>query len=196
MTDRGAAPNASLSNQRGRLRLLRTAELTAAETESILTIMRDAFGSDPDEAFTDDDWAHALGGRHFVLDLSGEIVTHAAVVTRELHVGDRSLRTGYVEAVATAPAHDGRGYGSQVIEAVNAYVRANYEIGALGTGRHHFYERLGWQTWQGPAFVRGSAGTERTADEEGYILVLRTPTSPTFDGHEPISCEWRQGDAW
>jgi aminoglycoside 2'-N-acetyltransferase I len=183
-------------SDRTRLRVLETAELTTSEIGAIRTIMREAFGTDPEHAFTDDDWAHAVDGRHFVLDLAGEIVTHASVVERELHMDGRPLRTGYVEAVATAPAHDGRGYGSQVMEAANAHIRDRYELGALGTGRHHFYERLGWETWRGQAFVRVSNGSERTPDEEGYILVLRTPISPPFDGTEALSCDWRPGDVW
>lgn len=179
-----------------RLRVLRTTELTGAEVLAIRAIMRDAFGSDPEERFSQDDWVHALGGRHFVLDVAGDIVTHASVVERELHIDGRPLRTGYVEAVATAPAHDAKGYGSQVMEAANAHIRDRYELGALGTGRHRFYERLGWETWQGPAYVRGPAGEARTPDEEGYILVLRTPNSPPFDRTEPISCAWREGDVW
>ena len=154
-----------------------------------------AFG-DGEDAFAEDDWTHALGGVHFVLDLEGEIVTHAAVVERLLHVGDRRLRTGYVEAVATATAHEGRGYGSLVMEAVRAHIRASFELGALGTGRHRFYERLGWQTMTGPAYVRRPDGPRRTPDDEGYILILRTPASPPFDLSEPISCEPRVGEDW
>ena len=153
-------------------------------------------GRDEEHAFTDDDWAHSIGGLHFVLDLDGQIVTHASVVERELHVDGQPLRTGYVEAVATAPAHHGVGHGSQVMEAVTAHIRARFELGGLGTDRHHFYERLGWLTWQGPAFVRGPDGPERTIEEEGYILVLRTPTSPPFELTGAISCEWRSGDVW
>jgi aminoglycoside 2'-N-acetyltransferase I len=82
--------------------------------------------------------------------------------------------------------------------AVNDHIRARYELGALGTGRHAFYHRLGWETWQGHAFVRlpDGRGLERTPDEEGYILVLRTPTSPAFELTAPISCDWRPGDVW
>ena len=36
-----------------------------------------AFGDDEEERFGDDDWAHALGGVHVVLDVDGEIVAHA-----------------------------------------------------------------------------------------------------------------------
>ncbi len=98
-----------------RVRRLATIELTAIEIVAIRSIMDDAFGPDEDERFTDDDWDHALGGVHFVLDVDGDIVTHAAVVERSLWVADRPLRTGYVEAVATAPAHQGAGHGTLVM---------------------------------------------------------------------------------
>jgi aminoglycoside 2'-N-acetyltransferase I len=157
--------------------------------------MERAFG-DGEEAFAEDDWTHALGGLHFVLDVEGQIVTHAAVVERRLHLGDVPVRAGYVEAVATDPGHENRGYGSRVMEAVNEHLRATFELGALGTGRHHFYERLGWRTWTGPAYVRAPEGLRRTPDDEGYILVLPTPASPVFDLADPISCEPRVGEDW
>jgi aminoglycoside 2'-N-acetyltransferase I len=146
--------------------------------------------------FTEDDWEHALGGRHFLLELGDAIVGHAAVVERWLEIGGHRLRTGYVEAVAIEPGRQRRGLGTILMRDVNDVVRADFELGALGTGRHAFYERLGWQTWRGPSAVRTPAGLEPTPDEDGYILVLRTPSSPPFDLTEPISCEWRPGDVW
>lgn len=154
-----------------------------------------AFGKG-DEAFADDDWAHALGGMHFLLDAEGEVISHASVVERTLEISGRPVRTGYVEAVATDPSLQGRGHGSTVMAAATEHIRSTFELGALGTGRHAFYERLGWQTWQGPAFVRSPEGQQRTPDEEGYVLVLRTPASPPFDLTETISCDWRPGDVW
>ena len=178
-----------------RLRRLPTTALTATEIARIRQLLAAAFG-DGDEAFTDDDWSHAVGGRHFVLEVAGEIVCHAAVVARELHVDGRPVRTGYVEAVATAPGHERRGSGSLVVGAVSAFVRGRYDLGALGTGRHHFYERLGWRTWLGPSFVRSSVGLVATPEDDGYIMVLETPTSPVLDLAATISCEWRPGDPW
>ena len=155
-----------------------------------------AFGPDEEERFGDDDWDHALGGVHFVLEADGEIVSHASVVERELHLDGNPVRTGYVEAVGTAVDRQGAGFGSMVIADVTSYIRERFELGALGTGRHHFYERLGWLTWKGPAFVRTAEGLSRTPDEEGYVLVLQTPSSPPFDLAASISCEWRPGDVW
>ena len=57
-----------------RLRRLATPELTQPEIEIIRSLLVAAFGSDEEERFTDDDWDHALGGVHFVLDVDGEIV--------------------------------------------------------------------------------------------------------------------------
>jgi aminoglycoside 2'-N-acetyltransferase I len=179
-----------------RLRRLATPELTEAEIRSIRAIMDEAFGADEDERFTDHDWEHALGGVHFVIDLDGEIVGHASVVERQLELDDRPVRTGYVEAVAVAPGRQGRGLGSALMTDVNAWITGHFELGALGTGRHRFYERLGWLTWRGPSFVRTSAGKQRTPEDDGFILVLSTPASPPIDLRAQISCEWRPGDAW
>jgi aminoglycoside 2'-N-acetyltransferase I len=163
---------------------------------AIRRLLHAAFGDDEDERFTDDDWLHAVGGVHFVLDVDGEIVSHASVVERELHVAGRPLRTGYVEAVATAPERQGAGLGTRLMEDVNAYVVDRFELGALGTGRHHFYERLGWQSWRGPSSVRTASGSRRTPDEDGYILVLATRSLPRLDLDAEISCDWRPGDVW
>jgi aminoglycoside 2'-N-acetyltransferase I len=179
-----------------RLRRLRTDELAPAEIEAIRALMTAAFGDDDEERFTEEDWQHAMGGTHFVLEVDGVLVTHASVVERAIQVDGQALRTGYVEAVATAPGREGSGFGSIVMGEVTAYIRVGFELGMLGTGRHHFYERLGWVVWAGPAFVRTAEGTRRTPDEEGDLLVLRTLATPPLDDHGAISCEWRPGDVW
>jgi aminoglycoside 2'-N-acetyltransferase I len=179
-----------------RLRQLGTDDLTAAETVELRRLMADAFAGDEHGGFDDDDWDHALGGRHFVLDVDGRIVCHAAVVERRLHVAGVGIRTGYVEAVATAPTLNHQGHGTAVMAKVNDYIAAHFELGALGTGSHGFYERLGWRTWRGPSSVLTGALTEPTPDDDGYIMVLLTPRSPALDLTDPISCEWRPGDVW
>jgi aminoglycoside 2'-N-acetyltransferase I len=133
---------------------------------------------------------------HFVLEADGEIVAHASVVERELHVDGRPLRTGYVEAVATAPDRQGRGLGSSVMQDVISFIRERFELGALDTGSHGFYERLGWMTWTGPTSVRTADGPIRTPDEDGDVMIVPTPASPPLDLTAPISCEWRPGDVW
>ncbi len=35
-----------------------------------------------------------------------------------------------------------------------------------------------------------------TPDDDGAILILRTPSTPPLDTSLPITCEWRSGDVW
>ena len=188
--------NLDIDPDRLRLRRLSTAELTSSETTAIRSLMRVAFGTDEEERFSDDDWQHALGGVHFVLELDGEIVAHASVVEREIHVGDQAFRTGYVEAVATDPARQGVGLGSIVMTDATEYISERFDLGGLGTGRQSFYGRLGWKIWAGPSSVRAADGDGPTPDDDGSIMVLETPTTPSLDLAAPISCDWRPGDVW
>jgi aminoglycoside 2'-N-acetyltransferase I len=185
-----------IAPDRLRLRRLATGDLTTPEITALRSLLVAAFGSDDHERFTDDDWAHAIGGTHFVLDLDGAIASHASVVEREIRVGGRPLRTGYVEAVATATASRGLGLGSIVMADVTAWIRERFELGALGTGRQRFYERLGWRRWTGPSLVRTPDGDRPTAEDDGFILVLSTPSSPPLDRAASITCDWRPGDVW
>jgi aminoglycoside 2'-N-acetyltransferase I len=205
-TDRGGAHRVGsgssghrsldIESDRQRLRRVSTPDLTLLDVAAIRELLLAAFGSEDEERFTDDDWDHAVGGVHFVLELDGDIIAHASVVEREIHAGHRALRTGYVEAVATAPHRQGAGFGSLVVGEVTAYIRDQFELGALGTGRHLFYERLGWLTWAGPSYVRTADGVHRTPDDDGWIMVLATPASPPLDVAATLSCEWRAGDVW
>lgn len=181
------------------VRRLTTPELTDAETEAVRRILWAAFDNpeDPEEAMTEEDWDHALGGVHVLLETEGEIVGHASVVERELHVDGRPLRAGYVEAVAVDPAHQGSGLGSRLMAEIDAVIVERFELGALGTGSPPFYERLGWLRWAGPTFVRTLAGLQRTEEDDDGIMVLPTPRTPAdIDRTTPISCDWRPGDVW
>jgi aminoglycoside 2'-N-acetyltransferase I len=170
-------------------------ELRPGEISSLRELFGAAWGDD-DERFTDEDWDHAVGGVHFILEADGAIVAHASVVERILQTNDHDLATGYVEAVATWPDRQGRGHGSAVMRDVGEHIDRTFRLGALGTGRFAFYERLGWVAWKGPTSVRTQAGLVRTPEEDGYLLVRLTPTSPELDLSEPISCDWRPGDVW
>jgi hypothetical protein len=100
--DRAAGPDGDAPGVS--IRSLPTDSLSPDEIEVIRALLDAAFWDDEDERFTQEDWEHSIGGLHVVLDLDGRIVSHASVVQRELQVAGHTLRTGYVEAVATAPA--------------------------------------------------------------------------------------------
>ena len=177
------------------IRRVLTADLDPADIAAMRALFAAAW-PEGDEAFDEDDFAHAMGGVHWLLEIDGRRVSHASVVERILEADGVPLRTGYVEAVATLPGEEGRGHGSTVMTAAGAHIREAYELGALGTGRISFYERLGWEVWPGPTFVRTSTGPVRTSDADGAILVLRTPRTPAIDLAGSLSCNWRPGDVW
>jgi aminoglycoside 2'-N-acetyltransferase I len=177
------------------IRTVTTAALSDADTAAIQAVLTAAFERDQHGGFTWDDWLHAIGGTHVVIEANGVIVGHASVVERMLEIAGRPVRTGYVEAVAITPSLQRNGLGSLLMRAVNLHLHA-FDLGALGTGTQPFYQQLGWLIWQGPTGVRVDGAFQQTPDEDGYILVLPTPTSPPFDLTERISCDWRPGDAW
>jgi aminoglycoside 2'-N-acetyltransferase I len=178
------------------VRGLASDELSSEQVASLGELFRAAWANDP-EAFSDEDWDHAFGGVHFILEEGGgAILAHASVVERELHTSGHRLATGYVEAVATWPIHQRQGHGTVVMREVDEYIDRTFQLGGLGTGSRAFYERLGWVVWKGPTFVRTDSGPVRTAEEDGQVLVRLTPTSPELDLSAPISCDWRPGDVW
>jgi aminoglycoside 2'-N-acetyltransferase I len=132
-----------------------------------------------------------------IAEEDGRVVAHAAVVNRSIEVGDRVTRTGYVEAVATWPADQRRGFGTAVMREIGSIIEAEYELGMLGTGEFGFYARLGWLRWRGPNSVRRpDAIVEPTPDDDGYLMALPTARSGVLELDAPICCEWRPGDVW
>jgi len=166
------------------------------EEVTVLGELFDAAWRNKSSVFTEHDFEHAFGGVHFVLEEDRKILSHAAVVERELQAGEFRLRTGYVAAVATWPALQGKGHATAVLQEVGEHLDLAFRLGGLETDIPLFYERLGWTAWRGPTFVRTDHGLARTAHEDGKVLVRLTPTSPRLDLSAPISCEWRSGDVW
>lgn len=176
------------------LRRLSTDDLSRDDAAEVRALMDEAFG-DGEDAFEDGDWLNAIGGMHFLLTVDGRLVSHASVVRRTLHLPGVALPTGYVEAVATLPTEQGKGYGTAVMRAAAEHIEGGaFELGALGTGESGFYERLGWRRWRGPSGVlRGDGRREPTPADDGYVMVLGLPHTPALDWDAPITCEERAG---
>ena len=111
------------------LRQVQTPDLTRHELASIRSLCDAAYGG-PDEPFSDEDWQHALGGVHIFIQDDGDVIAHGSVVPRTLHTGGIDLATGYVEAVATSPPHQGRGHGTKIMRAVGAHIDQAFPLGA------------------------------------------------------------------
>jgi aminoglycoside 2'-N-acetyltransferase I len=175
-----------------RVEVLHTAHVPARTLAAARRLLDDAFAGDFDDA----DWDHALGGLHVLAWSNGELVGHGAVVQRRLLHTGRALRTGYVEAVAVAAAHRRRGVGSALMDELEDAVLGGYDLGALGATDDGaaLYAARGWQRWRGPTSVLTPAGTVRTLDDDGTVLVLPGAVALDLDGS--LTCDWRDGDAW
>lgn len=171
---------------------LSTNTLPGALRTEVKSLLAATFGDD----FSDHDWQHALGGVHVWLSDSGRVISHASLVERTLACSGERIRVGYVEAVATLSPYRRNGYGSLVMTRIGELIRERYTLGALSTGTHAFYEKLGWERWRGPSFVDDPCGRARTPDDDGSVMVLRTARSPEVDLDGEIVCDWRRGDVW
>jgi aminoglycoside 2'-N-acetyltransferase I len=128
---------------------------------------------------------------HILARQGKKLVSHACWVVRWLQPGDIGpLRTAYVEAVATVPDQQGRGFGSAVMRKLAGEI-AGFELGGLSTGRHSFYERLGWERWRGALAIRTDDGLMPTSRDSA--MVLRLPRTPELDLGAPMTAEWRPG---
>jgi aminoglycoside 2'-N-acetyltransferase I len=173
------------------IRVVRSRDLSPEDLADVRALLDAAFAGE----FSEDDWNHTLGGWHITArDVT--LVAHAAAVERRLVVGDRPVRAGYVEGVGTAPDRRRQGLGSAVMKGIAEVLRTEFALGALSTGDHAFYERLGWERWQGPTFVRRGGRLVRTAEEDDGIMVLRYGTTAALDLILPIACDARPGDDW
>ena len=136
-----------------------------------------------------DDGLHLLGYH------SDGLVSHAVVTTRWLQPsGLPLLRTAYVDAVATLPCCQGRGFGSAVMRELASTV-TDFDIACLETGKVGFYERLGWERWRGPLAGRGVDGLIPTPGQEG-VMVLRLPRTPALDFESLLTIECQPIRIW
>lgn len=169
-----------------------TADLSDATLAAVRALCDAAFDGD----FSDADWDHTLGGVH-ALRFEGErLVAHAALVARRLLHGGRSLRAGYVEAVAVAADRRRRGHGAAVVLALHPYLDRAYPTGALGSSDDGvpLYLALGWTRWTGSTGVLTPEGVRATPDDDGAVFVR--PGAVDLDPGQPLVCDWRDGDVW
>ncbi len=166
--------------------------LSTSSRQALRAMLDTAYDGD----FSDTDWQHSLGGLHVWIEALGEPVSHASLVPRTLVTGGAPRHVGYVEAVATAAPFRRCGHASSVMRRINELIRQRYEIGALSTGEHGFYERLGWTLWRGPSFVMTAAGPQPTPDDDDGLMVFITGTSAHIELDGDLIADWRDGDPW
>lgn len=169
----------------------RTEELNADTRASIIHVCR--------TAHQEDDFIHLFSylpsdGIHVLAYRGQGLVSHAVATTRWLQPeGLPLLRTAYIDAVATLPAHQGQGIGSTLMRHL-ANVIADFEIACLETDRVSFYARIGWEVWQGPLAGRKATVLLPTPDQKG-IMILRLARTPPLDVESLLVIEY-DGRIW
>ncbi len=104
------------------------------------------------------------------------------------------MRTAYVEAVATEAEYRSRGFASAVMKHLIGEVQ-EYDLAALSPFSVEYYQRLGWDLWQGPLFIRTKDNLQPSLDEE-EVMIFRLPKTPLLDLTVSLSAEWRKGELW
>lgn len=176
------------------LRVAHTADLPTEDLQAVRELLDGAFPAD--EAYTEQDHEHALGGVHALVWEGTELIGHGSVVMRRLLHDGRALRTGYVEAVAVRADRRRLGHGDAVMGSLERVIRRGYVCGALSASgiAGAFYASRGWQVWTGTISVVTPHGVERAEDEEGGIYVLPGSAPLTVGGD--LACDWRDGEPW
>jgi aminoglycoside 2'-N-acetyltransferase I len=169
-----------------------TSQLDAVTLKAIRSLAEDAFDGD----FDRHDWDHALGGVHALIRDGRDVLAHGCVVLRRMIHGGRTLRVGYVEAVAVRADRRRSGHGRAVMTALDPFVRGGFDIGVLAAraGAGRLYASLGWEPWRGRTFALTPSGVVRTAEEDDAIHVLISSEPVDLDGD--LMCDWREGDLW
>jgi GNAT superfamily N-acetyltransferase len=162
--------------------------LSPAQNEEIIALCTRAYEEDFRSllAMFDD-------ATHVLAYLDRQLVSHAMWVPRTLTYNGTPLHSAYVEAVATEPLHQGRGYASRVLRAVADAITA-FDLGALSPSDPAFYTRLGWEEWRGPLAVERDGVVTPTPDEG--VMILRLPNTPPLDLGGALVAPWRAGEIW
>jgi aminoglycoside 2'-N-acetyltransferase I len=171
------------------IQVVRSESLFDTDRDNIISLCNRSFDEDLQSLFS------IAVGTHILGYYDGSLVSHAMWVTRYLRVGTGPLlRTAYVEAVATEKTYRTRGFASAVMKHLAGEIQ-DFDLAALSPFSVAFYERLGWELWRGPLYIRTDQGLVRTP-RDGDVMILRLPRTPDLDLYAPLSAEWREGELW
>lgn len=177
-------------------------QLSPIDQQAIQDLCARAFG---EEVWCDYGYLHSAF--HVIGRQDAHIVSHALWTDRLLIVAGRaSLKTAYVEYVATEPSMQGMGLASQLLRFLINYMQTEtllsaqldlvtpYQLAALAPEDSDFYQRLGWELWLGDLSIRKDGQLIATSDDD--VMVYRLATTPQFTVTEDLSAEWREGEWW
>lgn len=172
------------------IQVVRNNSLSDTDKRTIISLCNRAYEKNMEPLFnTFLDATHVLG------NCEGYLVSHALWVTRYLQIGTNSImRTAYVEALATEQAYRNRGFAEAIMKRLVQEIQ-DFDLAALSPFSVKYYERLGWERWRGPLFIRTEDGLLPSRQDE-EVMILRLSSTPDLDLHASLSAEWRRGELW
>lgn len=174
------------------IRVRRTRQLDVATRVAVVELCTAAHGEDFSRLF----FYLPADSLHFTAYHDNQIVSHAVVTTRWVQPERLPiLRTAYVDAVATLPAYQRRGYGSAIMRELAGHI-TDYDLACLETDHPVFYEQLDWQRWRGPRAGRAPDGQLVPTPAQQNIMILRLPTTPPLDLDRLLTIEMQTGRIW
>jgi aminoglycoside 2'-N-acetyltransferase I len=174
------------------IRVRRTRQLDVTTRVAIVELCTAAHGKDYSRLF----FHLPADGLHFIAYHDQQVVSHAVVTTRWVQPERLPiLRTAYVDAIATLPAYQRRGYGSAILRELVDQI-TDYDLACLETDRPAFYEQLDWQRWRGPRAGRASDGQLIRTPDQQHIMILRLPATPPLDLDRQLTIEIHAGRIW
>ena len=150
------------------IQIIKADTLTQAEKEKLFDWGDDIFGADDLSLH----WRPK--DTHFLLRVSGELVSHVGVLRHEVIVAGKPITVGGVGAVVTRPTWQRRGYARELMQHTARYFETTQvEAGLLFCLRVRvpFYEAQGWRLVNYPVLIQQPSG-EMLAPLEVMILPI------------------------
>ena len=98
---------------------------------------------------------------------------------------NQPMRTAYIEMVATEKISLRRGLATAIMKRVADEIQ-DFDLATPSPFSVAYYERLDWQLWPGPLFIRTGSGVIPTPEEE--VMILRLPRTTKLEYQRPIIC--------
>ena len=172
------------------IKVIHSRELSPNLRREIVSLCNRAYEEDIEFIFNT-----FVGATHIIGYYNDIFVSHALWITRYLQMGTGPyMRTAYVELVASESNYRRRGFASSIMKYLIGEIQ-DYELAALSPFSVAYYERLGWERWRGPLFIRTKAGLMPTPVGED-VMVYRLPRTPVLYLTASLSAEWREGELW
>ncbi|MDZ4365556.1 MAG: GNAT family N-acetyltransferase [Afipia sp.] len=134
----------------------------------------------PPEVVKASPWGHivfAHADLRVMIELDGDVVCHAGIYRRTGTWNGRKVTIGGMGGVATREDCRGRGYATL---AINAAIHTLTEERATDFGmlfcephNNAFYEKLGWQTFNGPVYAEQPAGRTQFDAMAPYVFKIK-----------------------